>query len=155
LSEDDESRFSAFPEVVTFTAIGRRSLKDIHLIALSVVVVGVLFAILAPPAGYVLFAVFVLIAAGYDMVFIRKYQRPLKVSLYLRTDPVEAQFGGASIGEIKTGTIITEMDEPNELGFRPEPRKRPNVWHFESEEEARLVAKRLSMYLQVEKGDFG
>jgi hypothetical protein len=150
MSQDDESRFSGFPEEITFTATGRTSLKDVHLIALSVVVVGFLFAIIAPPEGYILFAIFVLLAAGYDILFLRKSQKPLKVSLFLRTDPVEAQFSGSRIGEIRVGTIVTDMDEPNELGFRPEPGKKINIWHFETEEDARIVAKRLGMYLPFE-----
>ena len=149
MSED--SRFSEFPEVITFEGVGRASLKQIHIIALSLVVLGVIFAILAPPGGYILLIIFILIAAGYDVLFIRKSQKPVRLSLHLRTDPVEAIYDDARMGEIRSGTIITDMDNANELGFRPAPNKELLVWKFDSEEDAKVVAKRLSMYLQVER----
>ncbi|MDG6995109.1 MAG: hypothetical protein JRN52_04225 [Nitrososphaerota archaeon] len=148
MSED--SRFSEFPEVITFEGVGRASLKQIHIIALSLVILGVIFAILAPPGGYILLIIFILIAAGYDVLFIRKSQKPVRLSLHLRTDPVEATYDDARMGEIKSGTIVTDMDNANELGFRPAPNKELLVWKFDSEEDAKAVAKRLSMYLQVE-----
>lgn len=151
MSDDDvDSKFSEFPEVVTFEGIGEASLKQIHLIALSLVALGVIFAVLAPPGGYILLIIFILIAAGYDMVFIRKSQRPVKLSLLLRTDPVEAMYDEKKMGEIKSGTIVTDMENPDELGFRPAPNKDLLVWKFDSEDSAKIVAKRLSMYLQVE-----
>lgn len=151
MSEDEKnSRFSEFPEVVNFEGVGRASLKQIHLIALSVVALGLLFAVLAPPGGYILLIIFILIAAGYDMVFIRKSQRPVRLSLHLRTDPVEAMYEERRMGEIKSGTIVIDMENPDELGFRPAPNKDLLVWKFDSEENAKIVAKRLLMYLQVE-----
>ncbi|MCL5068253.1 MAG: hypothetical protein M1368_07865, partial [Thaumarchaeota archaeon] len=105
MSED--SRFSEFPEVITFEGVGRASLKQIHIIALSLVILGVIFAILAPPGGYILLIIFILIAAGYDVLFIRKSQKPVRLSLHLRTDPVEATYDDARMGEIKSGTIVT------------------------------------------------
>lgn len=148
--EEKNSRFSEFPEVVNFEGVGRASLKQIHLIALSVVALGLLFAVLAPPGGYILLIIFILIAAGYDMVFIRKSQRPVRLSLHLRTDPVEAMYEERRMGEIKSGTIVIDMENPDELGFRPAPNKDLLVWKFDSEENAKIVAKRLLMYLQVE-----
>ncbi len=61
--------FSEYPEVVEFQGIGDVSLKQIHLIALSVVGLGVVFALLAPPGGYIALIFFILLAAGYDLVF--------------------------------------------------------------------------------------
>ncbi len=148
--EGKESKFSEYPEVVKFKGVGRVSLKDIHLIALSLVVLGIIFAVFAPPTGYLLLAIFILIAAGYDVLFIRKSQKPVEVSLYLQKDPVEAKYGEAKAGEIKAGTIVVNMDDPKELGFRPVSGGRFFVWVFASEDDARIVAKRLSMYLQVE-----
>ncbi|MHB8565599.1 MAG: hypothetical protein ACYC7D_04065 [Nitrososphaerales archaeon] len=136
-----------YPEVIEFTGVGRASLKQIHLIALSLVILGLIFAYYAPQ-GFILLIIFIVIAAGYDMVFIRKSQKPVKISLYLRTNPVEASYGEKKIGEITTGTIQTDMENPNELGYRPTPKKDLMVWKFDSPEDARIVAKRLLEYLQ-------
>ena len=111
--------FSEYPEVVEFQGIGDVSLKQIHLIALSVVGLGVVFALLAPPGGYIALIFFILLAAGYDLVFLRKSQKPVRISLYLRKDPVEATYQEKKLGQINNGTIVTDMDNPNELGFRP------------------------------------
>jgi hypothetical protein len=143
--------FSEYPEVVEFQGIGNISLKQIHLIALSLVVLGVVFAILAPPGGYIALALFILLAAGYDMIFLRKSQKPVKISLYLRKDPVEATYQDKKLGQIKNGSIVTDMDNPNELGFRPAANRKLLVWEFQSENEARLVAKRLLEYLPKEE----
>ena len=43
------------------------SLLQIHLIASAVVILGIIFAILAPPGGYVALAFFIVLAAGYDL----------------------------------------------------------------------------------------
>jgi hypothetical protein len=142
--------FSEYPDFVEFQGIGNVSLKQIHLIALSVVALGVVFAILAPPGGYIALAVFILIAAGYDMIFLRKSQKPVSVTLYLRKDPVEATYQDKKIGQISKGSIVTDMDKPNELGFRPDPKRGLLVWEFQSEEDANIVAKRLLEYLPKE-----
>lgn len=144
---DEDPTFSKYPETVTFTGVGNISLLQIHLIAASVVILGIIFAILAPPGGYIALAFFILLAAGYDMVFLRKSQKPVSVTLYLRKNPVEASYGENKLGSIKSGTIETDMDTPLELGFRPAPNKKLNVWKFETEEEARFTAKRLLEYL--------
>ena len=115
---------SSYPQVVSFSGIGNASLKQIHAIALSVVLLGVVFAILAPPGGYVALGIFIVLAAGYDLIFIRKSQKPVRVSLYLRKDPVEATYENRKIGQIKTGFVVTDMENPNELGFRPAPNRR-------------------------------
>ena len=143
--------FSEYPEVVEFQGIGDISLRQIHLIALSVVGLGVAFAILAPPGGYIALGLFILLAAGYDMIFLRKSQKPVKISLYLRKDPVEAVYQEKKLGEISNGTIVTDMDNPNELGFRPAAKRKLLVWEFQSEDDARIVAKRLLEYLPNEE----
>jgi hypothetical protein len=140
-----------YPEVVIFEGIGNASLLQIHIIALSVVALGIVFAILAPPGGYVALGFFILLAAAYDLVFIRKSQRPVRVSLYLRTNPVEAAYGERKIGEIRSGSLVLDMDSPNELGFRAAPNRRLAVWKFDSEADARIVAKRLLEYLPKEE----
>ncbi|HZW56470.1 MAG TPA: hypothetical protein VFF30_09300 [Nitrososphaerales archaeon] len=108
---------------------------------------GVVFAVLAPPGGYVLLALFIIIAAGYDVFFIRRSQKPVKITLYLRTDPVEATLDEKKIGEIRTGAIETDMESPNELGYRPAPIKDMLVWVFDTPDDARIVSKRLLEYL--------
>jgi hypothetical protein len=143
-------RANNYPEIVTFEGVGNASLLQIHIIAASVIVLGIIFAILSPPGGYVALIFFILLATGYDFVFIRKSQKPVRVSLYLRTNPVEASYGERKIGEIKGGTLVVDMENPNELGFRPTPKKRIAVWKFDSEKDAKIVAKRLLEYLPKE-----
>ena len=125
-----DPRYDAYPETVSFTGIGHASLKSIHLIAISLVALGVVFAILAPPGGYILLAVFILLAAGYDIVFIRKSQNPVRLDLQLRMNPVQATFNERLMGEIASGTIETDMDNPNELGYRPAPNKESSSLDF-------------------------
>lgn len=133
---------------MSFTGIGRASLKQIHAIALALVALGVVFAVLSPPGGYVLLAFFILIAAAYDMVFIRRSQKPVRVTLNLHTNPVEATMAdGRKIGEIRTGAIEIDMDAPNELGYRPAPGKDLLVWEFDTPEDARAASRRLLEYL--------
>jgi len=148
LSAKDLSRY---PEFVEFEGIGNISLLQIHLIAASVVILGVIFAILAPPGGYIALLVFIAIGAVYDIIFIRKSQTPVRVKLFLRTDPVKAAMGENNIGEIKSGTLILDMESENELGYRAAPNRRPSVWIFDSPEDAKIAAKRLMEYLPIEK----
>jgi len=140
-----------YPEEISFVGIGNASLLQIHIIAASVVALGIVFAILAPPGGYVALGFFILLAAAYDLVFIRKSQKPVRVSLYLRTNPVEASYGERKIGEIKSGSLIVDMENPDELGFRAAPNRRIAVWKFVSEADAKIVAKRLLEYLPREE----
>lgn len=146
----EEDRFTEYPEIVSFEGIGKASLRQIHLIAVSLIALGLVFVIFAPPGGYIILGLFIAIAAAYDMIFMRKSQRPVNVSLYLRKDPVEALYGDTKLGEIRIGSIVVNMENPNELGYRPEPEKGLFVWIFDSKETAKIVAKRLSMYLKVE-----
>jgi len=141
---------SKYPEVVEFQGVGNVSLLQIHLIASAVVILGIVFAILAPPGGYVALAFFIVLAAGYDLVFIRKSQKSVRISLHLRTNPVEATFRGNKIGEIKSGTLILDMNSPNELGYRSAPNRKVSVWTFDSAEDANIVAERLLEYLPKE-----
>jgi hypothetical protein len=142
---------SQYPEEVEFEGVGNVSLFQIHLISLSLVGLGIVFAYLAPPGGYVALAVFIVIAAGYDLIFIRKSQRPVRLKLFLRTDPVEATLNGNKIGEIKSGSLVLEMDSSRELGYRAAPNKQLAVWVFDSPEDAEVTAKRLLEYLPAEK----
>jgi len=142
-----DPHYNSYPETVSFTGVGHASLKSIHLIAISLVALGVVFAIIAPPGGYILLAAFILLAAGYDIVFIRKSQNPVKLELQLRMNPVQATFNERLMGEIVSGTIETDMDSPNELGYRPAPNKDLRVWIFDSESDAKIAAKRLLEYL--------
>ena len=139
-----------YPEVVTFEGIGDIPMLQHHIIALSLVTLGVVFAIVAPPGGYVALAVFIVIATGYDLVFIGKSMKPVRISLFLRTTPVKAMLGDYPLGEIKTGTIIEDMGNPRELGYRPAPNKKVKVWTFDLEEDAKLVAQRMLEYLPRE-----
>lgn len=141
---------SEYPEVVEFQGVGNVSLLQIHLIASAVVILGIIFAILAPPGGYVALAFFIVLAAGYDLIFIRKSQKPVRISLHLRTDPVEATFRGNKIGEIKSGILVLDVDGPNELGYRSAPNRKVAIWTFDSEDDAKIVAKRLLEYLPKE-----
>jgi hypothetical protein len=142
---------SEYPEVISFKGIGNISLKEIHLIALSLIALGIVFAILAPPGGYIALGFFILLAAGYDMIFLRKSVKPIRISLYLRKDPVEATYQDKKIGQIKNGTIITDMERSNELGFRPAPNRKVLIWEFQSEDDARITARRLLEYLPLEE----
>ena len=147
-----ESRdFSEYPEVVDFEGVGNNPLKHIHLIALSLVGLGVVFSILAPPGGYIALAIFILLAAGYDLFFLRRSQKPVTVTLYLRKDPVEATHQNKKLGSIESGSIISDMDDPRVLGFRATPKSRLVYWEFRSEEDAKMVSKRLLEYLQKEE----
>lgn len=146
-----EKDLSQYPEVVEFRGVGNVSLLEVHLIAICVVALGVVFAVLAPPGGYAALVIFIIIAAGYDIFFIRKSQRPVTIKLHLRTDPVEAMMGDQKIGEIKSGTLILDMDNPNELGYRASPNRQISAWIFDSPDDAKIAAKRLLEYLPQEK----
>jgi len=148
LSEKD---LHQYPEKVEFEGIGNVSLLQIHLIAASVVVLGVVFAILAPPGGYVALVIFITMGAVYDIIFIRKSQKPVRLKLFLRADPVKATLGENNIGEIKSGTLVLDMENENELGYRAAPNRHLSVWVFDSAGDAKIVAKRLMEYLPVEK----
>ncbi len=142
---------SEFPESVEFEGIGNVSLLQIHLIALAVVALGVVFAVLAPPGGYIALVIFIIVALLYDLFFLRRSQRPVRVTLFLRTDPVQACFGENKIGEIKSGTLVTDMENENELGYRATPNRQLSVWVFDTPKDAKIAARRLLEYLPLEK----
>ncbi len=148
-----EEKFSEFPETVRFTGIGNAPMRHIHLISLSLVLLGIVFAVVVPPLGLIILAGFIAIAGLYDAFFLRRTRRPVEITLHLRTDPVMATFGENPVGEIATGTLETEMDEPNQLGFRPAPNKQLMIWTFATQEEAKIVAKRLLLYLPRDGAD--
>jgi len=145
-----DPNLSSYPEIIEFQGVGYVSLLQIHLIASAVVILGIIFAILAPPGGYVALAFFIVLAAGYDLVFIRKSQKPVRISLHLRTNPVEATFRGNKLGEIKSGALVLGVDGPNELGYRSAPNRKISIWTFDSEDDAKIAAKRLLEYLPQE-----
>jgi hypothetical protein len=155
IGEDDEvipSELQEFPDVVNFVGVGNPSMKSAHLISIFVVAVGLLIAAVDYPIGLIVLVIFILIALGFE-VFISKWStRPVKVSLHLRKNPVEASQGMFSLGPITQGTIEINMEDPRELGYRPAQGKELLVWKFETIEDARTVAKRLLMYLQRDAG---
>ncbi len=147
-SENNEARLSEYPESVEFIGIGNASLKTVHIASLLVVTSGLVITIVDFPNGLLLLGAFLIIVFGFETFMIRRSRKSVTITLYLREDPVEAMEGLHSIGAIRSGTIDTEMDEPNELGFRPATDRDLLVWTFESENEKEIVAKRLLMYLQ-------
>lgn len=152
--DDDEKidpRLLQYPETVQFTGVSETSLKSTHVTSLAVVVAGVLIAINDFPAGLLLLVVFLLIVFGFEAWMMKKSVKRLRITLYLREDPVQAVEGSYRIGEVATGAIDTNMEEPNELGFRPAPKRRQLVWTFDSKHDAEVVAKRLLEYLPREK----
>jgi|GEM_PF-1615541 hypothetical protein len=144
----DEGRFEEFPETVDFVGVGNPSMKSVHLISAFVLGVGALITFLDFPSGLLLLAIFIVIVLGFEMLILRRSTRPVKITLHLRKDPVEASQGMFSLGPITMGAINTDMESPNELGFRPAPGKEIRVWTFRTKEEAQIVAKRLLQYLK-------
>ncbi len=153
-NDDEEKidpRLLQYPETVQFTGVSESSLKSTHVTSLAVVVAGVLIAINDFPAGLLLLVVFLLIVFGFEAWMMKKSVKRLRITLYLREDPVQAVEGSYRIGEVATGAIDTNMEEPNELGFRPAPKRRQLVWTFDSKQDAEVVATRLLEYLPREK----
>lgn len=118
-----------------------------HVISFAVMVAGVLIAVNDYPAGLLLLIIFLVIVFGFELWMMRRSVKVLRITLYLRHSPVQAAEGSYRIGEIATGVIDTNMDRPNELGFRPAPKHRLLVWTFDSNHDAEIVAKRLLEYL--------
>ncbi len=152
LSGDDENKFgeeqySEYPETVEFSGIGYTSLLQVHISAALIVAVGVILAIEAPPEGLFALILFLLIVLGVEMWMFRRSPKKLRLTLYLRRNPVEAYQGDYKIGKIDHGSFETDMDDPNDLGYRPAPKKNLIVWSFDSEHDKQIVAKRLLEYL--------
>jgi hypothetical protein len=157
-SDDDEDKgsrdkeaeepWSEYPETVEFSGIGYTPLLQVHISAFLIILVGVIIAIVLPPAGLLLllgFLVFVLLVEAW---MFHRSPKKLRLRMQLRENPVEAYQGDYKIGTIDHGTIDPDMDSPNELGYRPSPKKELIVWTFDSEKDKRIVEKRLLEYLQ-------
>lgn len=146
--KDSESGgLSQYPEAVQFTGVMETSLKPVHFSSILLIIVGILVAISLYPTGLLLLVAFLVIVLLYESWMIRKSEREIRISLLLREDPVGAMQGSDRVGEISTGSIETEMEDPNKLGFRPAPDRELIVWTFDSKEDAQTVAKRLLEYL--------
>ncbi len=146
-----DSHLLQYPETVEFSGVVQSSLKTVHISSLAVIAAGILIAINDYPAGLLLLVVFLLIVLAFELWMIKKSVKKLRITLYLRENPVQAFEGRYQVGEIATGTIETQMDNPNELGFRAAPKRRLLTWTFDSRREAETVAKRLLEYLPKEE----
>lgn len=146
-NESSSESFSEYPDVVEFSGIGFTSLLQVHISAALIVIVGVILAIDAPPEGLFALIAFLIFILGIEMWMFRRSQKKLRLALHLRENPVEAYQGDYKVGAIDHGTIETEMDNPNDLGYRPAPKKNLIVWTFDSEKDKQIVARRLLEYL--------
>ncbi len=145
--EMSDSSLSNYPETVQFTGVVFSSLKQVHISAFLIALVGVLVTIQNPFVGLPLLFAFLLLILGVEAWMIRKSRKQIRITLYLRENPVQALQGMERIGEISSGSIDPDMDEPNELGFRPAPKRSLIVWKFDSKEDKEIAAKRLLEYL--------
>lgn len=136
-----------YPEKVEFSGIGYTSLLQVHISATLIVLVGVIIAVVAPPQGLFLLLAFLVFVLLVEMWMFRRSRKELRLTLYLRENPVEAFQDTYKIGTIDHGSIDPEMDNPNELGYRPAPKKDLIVWTFDSESDKQIVVKRLLEYL--------
>lgn len=136
-----------FPEEVEFTGVGNTPLLQVHISAGLLILVGVILAVEAPPAGFFALALFLVIVLGVESWMFRRSQKKLRISLMLRTNPVEAFQGSYRVGVIDHGSIETEMDSPNDLGYRPMPKNDLIVWTFDTIGDKEIVARRLLEYL--------
>ena len=136
-----------YPETVQFTGVVETSLKSTHITSLAVIAAGILIAFNDYPAGLLLLIAFLVIVLGFELWMMRKSVKSIRITLYLRENPVQALEGSYRVGEIATGAIDTQMDYPNEIGFRPAPKRRLLIWTFDSKQDAEIVAKRLLEYL--------
>jgi hypothetical protein len=145
--------YSEYPETVEFSGIGNTSLLQVHISAALIVAVGVILAIEAPPAGLFALILFLVFVLAVEMWMFRRSQKKLRLTLYLRENPVEAYQGDYKVGKIDHGSIEIDMDNPNDLGYRPAPKKNMIVWTFDSEHDKQIVAKRLLEYLPRDGSD--
>ncbi|MDG7002171.1 MAG: hypothetical protein JRN15_23985 [Nitrososphaerota archaeon] len=142
--EEDKSKY---PESVSFSGIGYTSLKQVHISAFLIILVGIIIALYAPPGGFFLLIIFLLFVLVVEVWMMRRSQKQISMTLHLREDPVAAYQDKYKIGDIDKGSIEETMDNPNELGYRPAPNRSLITWTFESEEDKNIVAKRLLEYL--------
>jgi hypothetical protein len=146
-SENSKESRSEYPESVEFSGIGYTSLLQVHISAAMIILVGVIIAVVAPPQGFFLLLAFLVIVLLVETWMFRRSRKELRLTLRLREDPVEAFQGTYKVGSIDHGSIDPEMENPNELGYRPAPKKNLIVWTFDSENDKQIVAKRLLEYL--------
>lgn len=144
--EEIDSR-SEYPETVEFSGIGYTPLLQVHISAALIILVGVIVAVVAPPAGLILLLVFLVFVLLIEAWMFRRSPKKLRLTLHLRQNPVEAFQGDYKVGSIEHGSIEPEMENPNQLGYRPAPKKDLIVWTFDSENDKRIVEKRLLEYL--------
>jgi hypothetical protein len=152
-SEESIPERLEYPETVQFEGVVYSSLKQVHISAFLIILVGALVAYANPLVGLPLLIVFLILVLGIEAWMIRKSRKQLRLTLHLREDPVEATQGSYRVGAISTGSLDTEMDNPNELGFRPEPKRSMFTWTFDSVEDKEIVAKRLLEYLPRDSAD--
>jgi hypothetical protein len=148
--EQNSRNLSEYPETVEFEGVVYTSLKQVHISAFLIVIVGALVAYANPLIGFPLLIVFLVLVLGIEAWMIRKSRKQLRLTLHLREDPVEATQGSYRIGSIATGSIDPNMDSENELGFRPAPNRSMFTWTFDSVEDKRAATKRFLEYLPLD-----
>jgi hypothetical protein len=149
IDDDDTNKFT-YPEKVEFSGIGYTSLLQVHISAALIILVGVIVAIVDSPQGLFLLLAFLVIVFLIEIWMIRRSRKELRLTLYLRENPVEAYQGTFKVGSIDHGSIDPEMDSPSELGYRPSPKKDLIIWTFDSEQDKQIAAKRLLEYLPLD-----
>jgi hypothetical protein len=142
-----------YPETVQFEGVTYTSLKQVHISAFLIVLVGALVAFANPLVGFPILIAFLLLVLAVEAWMIRKSRKQLRITLHLRENPVEAMQGSYRVGSIASGSIDPEMDNPNELGFRPAPNRDLIVWTFDTIEDKNTAAKRLLEYLPRDIAD--
>jgi len=149
----DSSLPSGYPETVEFSGIGNASLLQVHISAALIILVGIIIAIEVSPAGLFLLLVFLVLVLLIEAWMFRRSTKKLRIRLYLRENPVEAFSGNYRVGVIDHGTIEPGMDNLNELGYRPAPKKDLIVWTFDSAEDKEIAQRRLLEYLPKDDDD--
>ena len=136
-----------YPEVVELRGTPNRNFWADHIISIIVIAAGVANAVINFPIGLLILVFFGIVTLIYELWVRKKAKKEYKVSLYLRMNPVQASSGSTPLGPLASGAIKTEMDDLKELGFRATPKSKIIVWKFGSDEDAKVVAKRLLEYL--------
>ncbi len=149
-NDDEADSWSEYPETIEFSGIGYTPLLQVHISAFLIILVGVIIAVVLRPAGLILLLVFLVFVLLVEAWMFRRSPKKLRLTLHLRENPVEAFQGDYKVGIIDHGTVEPDMDNPNELGYRPTPKKELIVWTFDSENDKRIVEKRLLEYLSRE-----
>lgn len=149
-NDDEDDSWAEYPETIEFSGIGYTPLLQVHISAFLIILVGVIIAVVVRPAGLILLLVFLVFVLLVEAWMFRRSPKKLRLTLHLRENPVEAFQGDYKVGSIDRGTVEPDMDNPNELGYRPTPKKELIVWTFDSENDKRIVEKRLLEYLSRE-----